>query len=191
MGDLDHELSTRFAKSCTTAAFGYVRAASAAYAAMADQALDFWSTASRALAPGGGEGRELSWVTGPQPYRSAVSGAHLVPLTTPAEPLALSTAWVEAAVFGPMRAWWGLFPFDSNPASWPMAYAMISAGVPRSVAVPAAEANVAAMDAAKLASRSIDGMFSVYRSNSGHAVSAAVPSLFAAAFPFATKMPWH
>ena len=47
LAPVNTELQTRFARSCTDAAFGYARAASAAYAAMADQTLDFWATAAK------------------------------------------------------------------------------------------------------------------------------------------------
>src|SRR5690606_5022061 len=76
----------------------------------------------------------------------------------------------------PVRAWWGLFPLEGNPASWPMAYAMMTAGVPRAVALPAAEANVAALDAADAAQTSIDRVFSSYRSDSGFAATPVIVS---------------
>lgn len=195
MGHYDHELSTRFAKSCTTAAFGYARAASAAYAAMADQTLSFWSTAAWAYNAGAtGESRDLQLVTGPRPYRSAVSSAHIVP-STPSEFLKFSTDWANSPMFAPARAWWGMFPLQGTPASWPMAYAMMSAGVPRAVAMPTAEANIAAMDAAQLAKQSIDRAFSSYRSEGGYAVSPMAPaqSFMTAMFPTtipAFKFPW-
>jgi hypothetical protein len=195
MGHYNHELSTRFAKSCTTAAFGYARAASAAYAALADQALDFWSTAAHAYSAGAtSDSRDLRLVTGPRPYRSAVSSAHVVP-STPSEFLQLSTDWANSPMFAPARAWWGLFPLQGNPASWPMAYAMMTAGVPRAVAMPTAEANIAAMDAAQLATQSIDRAFSSYRSEGGYAVSpmgsaqALMTAMFPAPLP-AFKFPW-
>ena len=198
---MDHvqtDLSQRFAKSCATAAFGYVRAASAAYAAFADQTLDFWSrAASRSDARDDEETPRLQLVSGPRPYRSAVTAGP----ATPAAPAALdfvrmSDAWAASPMFAPMRAWWNLFPLEGNPASWPMAYAMMSAGVPRTVALPAAEANVAAMDAADAATASIDHAFSSYRSDSGFAVAQIVSpkawlgALFLAPFTASFKLPW-
>lgn len=198
MDHVQSDLSQRFAKSYATAAFGYARAASAAYAALADQTLDFWSRAAgsdasddRAQTP------RLQLVSGPRPYRSAV--------TTPVVPAAPSTsldfvrishAWAQSPMFAPMRAWWGMFPLEGNPASWPMAYAMMTAGVPRAVALPTAEANMAAMDAADAASASIDRAFSTYRSDSGFAVAQIVsPKTWLSALmltPFTTsfKLPW-
>jgi hypothetical protein len=173
MGHVDSELTQRFAQSCTTAAFGYARAASAAYAALANQTLDFWTSAARGAVKsrfGGGDYSPSApyLVTGPKPYRSAIT----------AEAgdsfdgfVRASHAWAASPMFAPMRAWWGMFPLEGNPASWPMAYAMMTAGVPRAVALPAAEANMAAMDAAEVATTSMDRVFSSYRSESGFAMA--------------------
>jgi hypothetical protein len=68
-------------------------------------------------------------------------------------------------------------------------------GVPRAVAMPTAEANIAAMDAAQLATQSIDRAFSSYRSEGGYAVSpmgsaqALMTAMFPAPLP-AFKFPW-
>jgi hypothetical protein len=198
---MDHiqcDLSQRFAKSYATAAFGYARAASAAYAALANQTLDFWSNAARAgLRDDTPRTPRLQLVSGPRPFRSAVT-APAAPATAPMamDFAQMTTAWVSSPVFAPMRAWWGLFPLQGNPASWPMAYAMMSAGVPRAVAMPAAEANVAAMDAADAATASIDRVFSTYRSDSGFAVAQIVSpkawlsALMLAPFTVSFKLPW-
>lgn len=77
-----------------------------------------------------------------------------------------------------------------------MAYAMMTAGVPRAVALPAAEANMAAMDAADAAQTSIDRTFSAYRSDSGFAVAQIVSpkawlgALFLAPFTTSFRLPW-
>lgn len=189
----DPELSARFAKSCTTAAFGYARAASAAYAALASQTLDFWANAT--LPPPVRDDYRPSapyLITGPRSYRAPASSD----LPPHLDFVRLSNAWVSSPMFAPVRAWWGLFPLEGNPASWPMAYAMMTAGVPRAVALPAAEANVAAMDAAEAASTSIDRAFSAYRSESGFAVSqviapkALISALFLLPFTTTIKLPW-
>jgi hypothetical protein len=189
MGHIDTELSTRFAKSCTTAAFGYARAATAAYAALADQALDFWTQAAKPYAPADDDTPRLSLVAGPRPYRSAVSEASM-----PVDFVKMSNAWAASPMFASVRAWWGLFPLEGNPTSWPMAYAMMTAGVPRTVALPAAEANMAAMDAAELVSQSFDRSFSSYRSESGYAVAQIVmPNAWLGALlltPAVLKFPW-
>ena len=199
MDRVQSDLSQRFAKSCSTAAFGYVRAASAAYAALADQTLDFWKRASSSAYD---DTAQLHLVSGPRPYRSAVSNPDAYSPSAPSVPgmpdfVRLSNAWAASPMFAPVRAWWGLFPLEGNPSSWPMAYAMMTAGVPRSVALPTAEANVAAMDAAEAAKASIDHAFGTYRSESGFAVAQILPSpkSWASALmlvPFAAqiKTPW-
>jgi hypothetical protein len=199
MTPVDTELTTRFAKSYTTAAFGYARAASAAYAALADQTLDFWAQAAKTTTATPRRTDEFRpsapyLVTGPRPYRSAFT-----PAPTPTPPLDLfkiSSAWASSPMFAPMRAWWGMFPLEGNPSSWPMAYAMMTAGVPRAVALPTAEANLAAIDAAEAASASIDRAFSTYRSESGFAVAQIVSpkalysALMLAPFTHSFKLPW-
>jgi hypothetical protein len=194
---IDSELSQRFARSYTTAAFGYARAASAAYAAMASQTLDFWAQAAQR----GSEAPERPatspyLLSGPQPFRSAMAvtaGEMASPMTAM---MRSTQAWAMSPVFAPMRAWWGMFPLEGNPASWPMAYSMMTAGVPRAVAVPAAEANVAAMEAADAAKASMDRVFSSYRSDSGFAVSQVITSrnlamlLAPLSMMMSIKLPW-
>jgi hypothetical protein len=68
-------------------------------------------------------------------------------------------------------AWLGMFPYAAPPAAWPMAFMMMASGVPRSVAWPAAEANIAVMDAAEVATASVQQVLSSYRSDGGHAVA--------------------
>lgn len=195
MVHLDSDLSRRFAKSYATAAFGYARAASAAYAALANQTLDFWTNRASEAANDDRFGRP-SFVSGPRPYRSAYSPTTEREASPAADFVRMTQAWAASPMFAPMRAWWGLFPLEGNPASWPMAYSMMTAGVPRSVALPAAEANVAAMDAAQVATATVDRAFSAYRSESGFAVSQIIApkALFSAMLlgPFAAsfKFPW-
>lgn len=98
--------------------------------------------------------------------------------------------------FWPMSAWWNFAQSSLPPSAWPMAFGMIAAGVPEKVAFPTAEANAAAMDAAKTASESIDQAFSQYRSGGGHASAQVVQAgPFMVAFAIAplsaaTLMPW-
>jgi hypothetical protein len=70
-------------------------------------------------------------------------------------------------------AWLNMFPYAAAtpPAAWPMAFMMMASGVPRSVAFPTAEANVAVMDAADAAAVSVQRVMSSYRSDGGHAVA--------------------
>lgn len=198
MAPVDAELSQRFAKSYANAAFGYARAASAAYAALANQTLDFWGQAARSVAPDADNDSapRLQLVTGPRPYRSAVTEPRIPAAPPIPDFVRLSNAWAASPMFAPVRAWWGMFPLEGSPASWPMAYAMMTAGVPRAVALPTAEANVAALDAADAASQSIDRAFSAYRSDSGYAVSQVITpkawlgAMFLAPFTTSFRLPW-
>lgn len=200
MSYIDTELTRRFAQSYTTAAFGYARAATAAYAAMANQTLDFWSQTAKSSGRDTYTPSAPYLVTGPKSYRSSASPTPM-DAVMPIDFVKLSNAWVSSPLFAPMRAWWGLFPLEGNPASWPMAYAMMTAGVPRAVALPAAEANVAAMDAADAASASFERVFASYRTEGGYAVSPMTApskaimqvmflSPFAAPFAASIKLPW-
>lgn len=194
MVHLDSDLSQRFTRSCTAAAFGYARAAQAAYAAFTDQALDFWATQSRTLA-GAGASERPHFQSGPRPFRAAYTPERdeAAPAPLP-DFVSMTQAWAASPMLAPVRAWWSLFPLEGNPASWPMAHALMTAGVPRAVALPTAEANMAAMEAAKVATVSVDKAFSAYRSEGGFAVSQIMgpKALYGAMFlaPFTTKFPW-
>ena len=60
-------------------------------------------------------------------------------------------------------------PFGRSPVVLQMAYGMMAFGVPRDVAMPTAEANAAAFDAAETAAGPFQSEFSSYRSDGGHA----------------------
>lgn len=196
----DAELSRRFATSYATAAFGYVRAASAAYATLASQALEFWGGAARAASGWEETGRAqpMQLEAGPRPYRSAVAApVQSAPPSMMSGFLRPSYGWTSSPVLASVHAWWGLFPLEGNPASWPMAYAMMTAGVPRNVALPVAEANVAALDAVDAAQTSINRAFSAYGPEGR---SAAPPmmapnvwlgALFLSPFTTSYKVSWN
>ena len=80
-------------------------------------------------------------------------------------------AWPFAGANAAFTAWLGMFPTAAPPAAWPMAFMMMASGVPRSVAWPTAEANIAVMDAAEVATVSVQQAFASYRSSGGHAVA--------------------
>jgi hypothetical protein len=206
---IDPDLQQRFARRCTDAAFGYSTAGTAAYAAMADQVLNFWSSVLQPpatkrqsepqpaslwnwpvpLQPAAPEPPSMqlfnpfAWMLPPPPpppkpapvamptnpfeamaaFANAMSGALSAMSAMPVRPLSQST--------NPMVAWLTTLPFASAPASWPMAFMMMSSGVPHAVAWPTAEANAAVMDAADAATQSIKEVFASYHSEGGHAAS--------------------
>jgi hypothetical protein len=69
----------------------------------------------------------------------------------------------------PMSAWLALFPFAPPTSAWPMAFMMMSQGVPHAIAWPTAEANAAVLDAADVARQSIKQVFASYQSEGGYA----------------------
>lgn len=164
---LDTGLQARFAKSCTEAALGYARAANAAYAAAAQQTLEFWGDAAReaSRSAAGDDWQEPMrdfWRKAANPW-AALGSMPIGP-----GPMAQHFAMQQ------MTAWWGMFPLRGGPASWPGAYALMTAGVPREVAWPTAEANAAALEAAQAATQQIEqlnGAFSSYRTETGYATS--------------------
>ena len=167
---VDQHLQERFTRHCTDAAFGYATAATAAYAAFADQVLSFWANA---LQPSNRR----------EPQQPAFPWIWPVPAAPSAPPAWNPFAWAipqsfapspypfggASAAANPFAAWLGMFPFAATPAAWPMACMFMASGVPRSVAWPAAEANVAAMEAADVAAVSVRQAFSSYRTDGGHA----------------------
>lgn len=167
---VDRHLQERFTRHCTDAAFGYATAATAAYAAFADQVLSFWANA---LQPSNRH----------EPQQPALAWSWPVPAAPPAPPAWNPFAWAlpqsfapspyslggSSAAANPFAAWLGMFPYAAAPAAWPMAFMFMASGVPRSVAWPAAEANVAAMEAVDVATVSVRQAFSSYRTDGGHA----------------------
>lgn len=93
---------------------------------------------------------------------SAMSATPVKPIAGPANPM---TAWLTMFPFAaPFGA-----PFAAPAAAWPMAMVMMSSGVPHAIAWPTAEANVAVLDAAEVARRSMKAAFASYQSEGGHA----------------------
>jgi hypothetical protein len=167
---LDLQLQERFTRRCADAAFGYTAAATAAYAAFADQILDFWAGV---LNPsrGGSTAAEVAW-SWPVPARQELPCLPFVPFAWAApRHQSAPLGYPFGASYAPFSAWLGSFPFAAPPAAWPMAFMLIASGVPRAVAWPAAEANAAVMDAADAATVSVQQVFSSYRTDGGHSVA--------------------
>jgi len=169
---LDTKLQVRFTRSCTDAAFGYAAAASAAYAAFADQVLSFWADAlqppQQKAVP-----EPSTWFGFPFVRNDAAPMPFAWMMDTRWQPPTAHNAYGNASA-SPFDAWFGMFPITASPAAWspavwPMAFMLISAGVPRSVAWPTAEANVAVMDAADAAAVSVKQVFNSYQTSGGHA----------------------
>jgi hypothetical protein len=99
-------------------------------------------------------------------FAQVMSGALTAMAPTPVRPVSTPA--------NPMAAWLAACPFPMPTAAWPMAFMMMSNGVPHAVAWPTAEANAAVIDAADVARRSIKKTFASYQSESGHAAGGNV-----------------
>ncbi len=194
---VDPHLQERFTRRCTEAAFGYSAATTAAYAAFAEQVFGFWAgmfepprqqqaAPSPALTwgwpvPPRQEPAPMPFLpffwAAPPPRRQEVhafpfagfpfAAASPAPFQTPFQTPFQSPFQVPFQA--PFQSW--LDMWSAPPASWPMAFMLIASGMPRSVAWPTAEANVAVMDAADAAAVSVRQVFSSYRSDGGHSMA--------------------
>lgn len=146
-------MQNRFASSCIDAMQGYMAASNAASVAVMGQMFDNWANAVRAMS-----GLRVSEVRQLDlPIARMTPGA--LPMPSPAQ-------------F--MDMWLSMTPFGRSPMVLQMAYAMMAFGVPRSVAMPAAEANAAVFDAAEVAAAPIKDAFANYRTDGGHASAQVV-----------------
>lgn len=192
---IDTKLQERFTRSCTDAAFGYTAATTAACAAWADQVFDFWAQMLQPPAPPKPEPQTFfGWPiplaapapkpAPPAPNPMAAFGWPIpqwpatppattqFPFQAPANPYMSNPYMSNPFMANPYMAMFNMFPFAAaTPAgpAWPMAFMMIAAGMPQSVAWPTAKANAAVMDAADVAAVSVHKAFSSYRSEGGHA----------------------
>ncbi len=189
---LDNRQQLRFVNSCADASFGYANAMLAAYAVTSQQVMDFWLAQARAAGPARQAESAESWYRPSQPPRTAYRGNRSMPRSWfRAEPendtSVASTpdfgwaAWPTAApvaptAWNPMAAWLAMMPMSAVPATWPFAYGMIAYGVPRSVAWPTAQANVAVIDAMETASEAFKPVYSSYHNGSGFAATQFWPA---------------
>lgn len=183
---LDQRSQERFAQSCTDAAVGYMTAGGAAWLEATRRSFELWSSAVSAWTP---KPEPRSWYRHPdEPNRSAASVPALAnpfaalpfaqtsPFAAPAEWQRMLAPWMAPfmrpetpfplAVLAP---WWETAMSQRAMQAWPMAFFMISIGIPEGVARPAAQANAAVLDASQVARGAVDRAFAAYRSEGGHA----------------------
>lgn len=161
---------------------GYLTATNAAYSAMAEEIFSFWNQAFEAFLPEPEKPQPKSWYVEPAPIKSTAASADAAwsrmlpwmridvaakPGGTPLpaaddDPFSMS-AWMQA----PLASWMELAKPQTAMAC-PMAFAMMSAGIPRAVAWPTARANVAAMDACNVMVQSFQTAMKNQRSSSSH-----------------------
>lgn len=89
------------------------------------------------------------------------------------EPGRMSTR-ASSALPSPFAFWTSMLQSSRMMGPYPIAGAMMAAGMPSEAAWPAARAGVAAIDAAAVATRAVDRAFSSYRSSGGHATAQIV-----------------
>lgn len=180
---IDTSTQERFARDCSDAMLGYVAAAGAAYTEVFQRSMGLWSDALSSMVPAPPEPR--SWYRHPD-HASAPSrllpavAAPFLPSTPLEQWSAIMMPWLALAATPPRSStmpWlgpWAMFVDRRAAATWPMTFFMIAIGVPRSVAVPTAEANAALLDATVVAKQALSRAFSAYRSDSGHATTHVV-----------------
>lgn len=186
---LDAGTQARFAKSCSDAMVGYANATTAAYASVTSQAFDMWAAAFQAMMPKPAEPR--SWYRHPDerartpavnPFLAAWGCGRALPAgqpfafmfgVAPKQPEARAVEALDAWM-APWSTWLAMWSGPRAVTAWPMAFVMVANGMPQAVAVPAAEAHAAALDAAGIAADQLTRVYSVYRSESGYATAQVI-----------------
>lgn len=192
------------AKLAMDAAFGYTKAAiNAAFEATSRTLAVCHEVAHATLPQPPAKEETWEWSGAPRRPHSTLLAPDRRPAPETADPFAVWANLVQAgqkAWLGPGApspfAWWMWTPQSAVPASWPLAYGMISSGVPGSVAWPMAEANVALFDAARKTAEAAGPAVPSYRSDNGFAVAQVWPQpqllkvLFAASPAAVAVWPW-
>ena len=175
----------RFAACCSDALFGYAEAASAMWWAITNQTLDVCGRVVKAAVSEDPSAKPASWFNPNPDGKAHYGGDSALGFTAPAEWMGLFGMPAGPAVspFGavpatsPIDVWFNMFPLRGTPAAWPMAFFMLSAGVPKAVAWPTATANAAMMEAAEVATGQLKTAFANYRSDSGYAAAPHVSDI--------------
>lgn len=176
------DAAARITRSSANAATGYATAAFAAYADFASQAFGLWAQTLDAMVP---KPEPRSWYRHPDKPQLGNSAANPFAWMTyagqpaPAFAQFWGQAWAKPALpgmagqptFNPFEIWLRAWPLQGNPAAWPMAFALMGAGLSRQVAYPTAEANAAVIDVISTATEVARERFSTYRSDGGHATA--------------------
>ncbi|MBX9926992.1 MAG: hypothetical protein K2Y05_11590, partial [Hyphomicrobiaceae bacterium] len=144
--DIASRAGDRVASSLLAASTGYAEAMTAAYTETVIAGLDLWCAALSGFA--GTAHTASSAVTKTAvPFGQSTEDWSGLPWLDPSRGETWNRAMVPLTPFDFFSAWASLVPLRGQATSWPVAMAMIDAGVPRSIAWPAAEANAAAVDA--------------------------------------------
>ncbi len=167
----DADSQVRFNKSCAEAVVNYLNASGAAYQAMAQQMLNMWGQSVDTLLE---TAQPQNGSRFPQPYRAERANpigaaASMMPWAAipnsmmNANPMASFNALgTPYGMFSPFAPWLEMMK-PSHYNAWPMAFGMISVGVPEQVAWPTARANLAAIDAFNVAANSVEKALADYQ----------------------------
>lgn len=144
---------------------GYATAAMAAYLEMMTLGLDMWSAALTGfLEPGAA----LRPIREPEPaFGLSADDWCGLPWLDPGRVEDWTRLMSSPTPADAFAAFAGLAPLRGSYAAWPAAKSMIDAGVPRSVAWPAAEANAAALHASVAAAAPVGRAILETRPSSG------------------------
>ncbi len=169
----DTDSQVRFNKSCAEAVVNYLNASGAAYQALAQQMLNMWGQSldaflETAQASNGSPVRQPYRAERPNPMGAAASmmpWAAVPNSMMQVDPMATFKALgMPYGVFSPFAPWLEMMK-PSHYNAWPMAYGMISVGVPEQVAWPTARANLAAIDAFNVAANSVQSALADYQTD--------------------------
>jgi len=179
---MSHAPAERFATCCSDAMFGYAEAAQAMWWAATLESIEMCGRVVKSVSEPDAETAPKSWFNpkssskpnygtqsfagfAPQPVLPWFAGAGI---TLPS--FGLWSSAMSPAV-SPFDVWFDMMPLRGGPAAWPMAFFMLSAGVPKAVAWPTAEANAAMMEAAEVATGQLQSVFASYRTETGYATA--------------------
>ncbi|MCH9806315.1 MAG: hypothetical protein K0U74_01155 [Alphaproteobacteria bacterium] len=167
----DVNSQARFNKNCADAMVNYMQASGAAYQAMADQMLQMWGQSVDAMVQSGQQSPRLTQSPNffQPPSRPTSAASCMMPWAAVpnaamnANPMASFNPFGQSyGMFSPMNNWMEAM-MPAHAKSWPMAFGMISFGVPEQVAWPTARANAAAMDAFSMAADTVEKAMNDYR----------------------------
>ncbi len=147
------------AQSATDAFFGYFAAATATYTHIAGETLCAMADAAAPAEAAKLAEKPKSWYRPPPPSMREQNEPTSFPM--------MFNPWFSTGFAA--NDWSASPAMPSAFTAWPAAMSLISAGVPRCVAWPLAEANTATQDCSALAVDAWNDAFASYRSTGGHA----------------------
>jgi hypothetical protein len=146
---MDADTQHRIATACGNAMMCYSEAWMAAW------------TAAATTAAG-----QIAELTTPAAERRPTSWFNAAPNGTPFYADADQNLAMWSTFSGlPVQTWLTMMPLRGEPSSWPFAYWLIAAGLPKDVAWPTAQGNAAVLEASSLAATEIQRVFATYRTD--------------------------